>query len=231
MKTKVLSLAAIAFLGFATVSNAQTKNMKQPTSKSASPLLKRDNAVILLVDHQVGLLTGVRDMSTADVRKNVVALAKAAKALGVPVIVTAVSDGPFGETLPELTAALPGVTVIKRSSINAWDDARVKQAVEATGRKQLIVAGISLEVCAGFPAMSAAAEGYDVSVVLDASGTFSAAKREAGIQRLTLNGIALTDYCTVGVELLGSNADPKAGEVYGALDMDFSKSLYQLNVK
>jgi nicotinamidase-related amidase len=234
MKTKILSLAAVAILGLAGFSNAQTS--KSPIKQTAmnkgsySPILQRDNTVLLLVDHQVGLLSGVRDINTADLRRNVVAIAKAAQILGIPVIVTAVgSDGLWGPTLPELTAALPNVKVIKRSVINAWDDPNVVKAVEATGRKQILVAGISLEVCAAFPAISATQAGYDARVILDASGTFNDSKRVAGIQRLTALGIQLTDYATAAVELLKDNADPKANDVYGVLGLDFATSVWQLN--
>jgi isochorismate hydrolase len=114
-------------------------------------MLSSDNAVVLLVDHQVGLISGVRDIPLGDLKHNVVALAKAARTLGVPVIVTAtMPDGMWGPTMPELTAALPGVAVISRTMINAWEDQNVRAAIEETGRKQIIVAGVSLEICASF---------------------------------------------------------------------------------
>lgn len=192
-------------------------------------MLSRQNTVLLLVDQQIGLYTGVRDIPVADLKHNVVALAKTARALGIPVILTAtMPDGIWGQTIPELTAALPGVPVISRTKINAWDDPKVRAAIEKTGRKQILVAGVSLEVCAAFPAMSAKAAGYDARVVLNASGTFNEAKRVSGMQTLTLAGVPLTDYATAGVELLGDNVDPKAGEVYDALDIPFAKLVWQL---
>ena len=100
-------------------------------------LLDRNNSVLLLVDHQIGLLTGVRDMDSAALKHNVVALAKAAQVMGIPVVVTSTgANGPFGPIIPELKAALPGVKIIDRHSVNAWDDANVRKAVEATGRKR-----------------------------------------------------------------------------------------------
>ncbi|BDU21479.1 isochorismatase family protein [Dyella sp. GSA-30] len=191
--------------------------------------LSRNDTVLLLVDHQIGLLTGIRDMPVADLKHNVVALAKAARAMGVPVIVTAtMPDGMWGPTIPELTDALPGVTVISRTSINAWDDPNVVAAIKKTGRKQLLIAGTSLEVCATLPALSAKAEGYDTRVVLDASGTFNEAKRTAGIERLARADIPLTDYAGAAVEMLKDNADPQAGAVYGALDIPFATLVGQL---
>jgi hypothetical protein len=117
--------------------------------------LTSQNAAVVLVDHQVGLLTGVRDISTGELKHNVVALAKAAKALKLPIVVTTTArDSMWGPTFPELVEALPGIEIIDRSSVNAFDDTRVARAIEATKRKKLIFAGISLEVCAAFPAIT-----------------------------------------------------------------------------
>lgn len=226
MKTKILLLMSLFYIGVANSQNSKNTIQEMKTS----PLLSKENTVLLLVDHQVGLLSGVRDFSTAELTHNIVGLAKAAKALGIPVIVTAVgSDGLWGPTLPELLAVLPDIKVIKRTTINAWDDPEVVKAVKATGRKQLLVAGISLEVCASFPAISAKQDGYDSRVVLDASGTFSEAKRVAGLQRLNTLGIQVTDYATAAVEMLKDNADPLAGAVYAAIDLSFANIVYELN--
>ncbi|HWX01829.1 isochorismatase family protein [Collimonas sp.] len=190
----------------------------------------RDDTVLLLVDHQVGLLTGVRDMPVAELKHNVVALAKAAQALGVPVIMTAtMPDGMWGPTIPELRAALPGVPVISRKVVNAWQDPQVQAAIRKTGRKQILIAGVSLEVCATFRALSAKAAGYDTRVVLDASGTFNDAKRTVGLQRLAGAGVPVTDYATAAVEMLRDNTDPKAQDVYAALDMPFANLVWQLH--
>jgi nicotinamidase-related amidase len=194
----------------------------------SAPLL-RERTVLLLTDHQVGLYTGVRDITVAELKHNVVALARAAKVLGVPVILTGtMTDGMWGPIIPELRAALPGVTPIVRTSINAWNDPRIAQAVLKTERNQLLVAGVSLEICAALPAISARAAGLDSRVLLDASGTFNEAKRTAGLQRITGAGVPLMDYAGAMVELLGDNADPKAQQVYDALDMAFATLVYQV---
>ena len=157
--------------------------------------LTSENAALVLVDHQVGLMTGVRDYSTGELKHNVVALAKAAKALKLPIVVTTTArDSMWGPTFPELVQALPGVEIIDRSTVNAYDDVRVAKAIEATGRKKLIFAGISLEVCAAFPAMTVVARGLDAYVAVDASGTFSATKREAGLLRMIQAGVIVSDY-------------------------------------
>jgi nicotinamidase-related amidase len=190
--------------------------------------LTSDNAALVLVDHQVGLMTGVRDYSTGELKHNVVALAKAAKALKLPIIVTtAARDSMWGPTFPELVEALPGIEIIDRSSVNAFDDARVARAIEATGRKKLIFAGISLEVCAAFPAITAG-KGLDAYVAVDAWGTFSETKRQVGLLRMLQAGVILSDYATLMVEILKDNARPEAGEVYGAMDMPWAKLVGQI---
>jgi Isochorismatase family len=92
----------------------------------------------------------------------------------------------------------------------------------------LIIAGLSFEVCASFPAISAKEVGYEPIVALDACGTFSHDKREAGIARLGTLGIEVSDYATLMMEMLGDNADPKANEVYAALDMPFAVLMGQV---
>jgi nicotinamidase-related amidase len=191
--------------------------------------LTSENAVLILVDHQVGLMTGVRDYSTGELNHNVVALAKAAKALKLPIVVTTTArDSMWGPTFPELVEALPGVEIIDRSSVNAFDDARVAQAIEAAGRKKLIFAGISLEVCAAFPAITAIGKGYDAYVAVDASGTFSETKRQTGLMRMLQAGVIVSDYATLMVEVLADNARPEAGAVYGAMDMPWAKLVGQI---
>jgi nicotinamidase-related amidase len=113
------------------------------TTRPYEPLTS-ENAAVILVDHQVGLMTGVRDYSTGELKHNVVALAKAAKVLNLPIIVTTTArDSMWGPTFPELLEALPSVPIIDRSSVNAFDDPKVAQAITATGRKKLIFASIS----------------------------------------------------------------------------------------
>lgn len=191
--------------------------------------LTAENAALILVDHQVGLMTGVRDYSTGELKHNVVALAKAAKALNLPIVVTTTArDSMWGPTFPELVEALPDIEIINRSSVNAYDDPRVAAAIEATGRKKLIFAGISLEVCAALPAMTAVARGLDAYVAVDASGTFSESKRQAGLLRMQQAGVILSDYGTMMVEILKDNGRPEAGPVYAALDMPWATLVGQI---
>ncbi len=192
--------------------------------------LTRDNAAVVLVDHQVGLYSGVRDIPVAELKHNAVALAKAAQVLSLPLVVTTTAaDSMWGPVIPELAKVLPpDLEIIDRSTVNAWDDPRVKAAIRATGRKKLIITGISTEVCLALPAISATAEGYDAYAAIDASGTFWQAKREAGLLRMQQAGVVPIDYSTAIVEILADNADPLAADVYAALDMPFAVLVGQI---
>jgi nicotinamidase-related amidase len=191
--------------------------------------LTSENAALVLIDHQVGLMTGVRDYSTGELKHNVIALAKAANALKLPIVVTTTArDSMWGPTFPELVEALPGIEILDRSTVNAFDDERVAGTIAATGRKKLIFAGISLEVCAALPAMTAVGEGLDAYVAVDASGTFSETKRQAGLLRMQQAGVILSDYATLMVEILKDNARPEAVAVYEAMDMPWAKLVGQI---
>src|SRR3989442_9708586 len=205
-----------------------SKRNKTMENKRYTERLTSENAALLLIDHQVGLFTGVRDIPVAELKHNVVALAKAAKVLGLPMVVTATSPEMWGPVIPELTEALSGISIINRTTVNAFDEPRFAKALEATGRKKLIIAGVSTEVCLAFPAIHATAIGYDAYAVIDASGTFSETKRITGLLRMVQAGVIVADYATVAVEMLKDNASPKAGDLYAALDMPFAGLVGQL---
>src|ERR1700745_3197480 len=206
----------------------QEENAMNNQPRPYEPLTTQ-NAALILVDHQVPLMTGVRDYSTGELKHNVVALAKAAKALKLPIVVTTTArDSMWGPTFPELVEALPDVGIINRSSVNAFDDERVASAISSTGRKKLIFAGISLEVCAALPAITAVGKGLDAYVAVDASGTFSETKRQAGLLRMQQAGVILSDYATLMVEILKDNGRPEATAVYEAMDMPWAKLVGQI---
>lgn len=189
----------------------------------------RDNTAVLLIDHQVGLFTGVRDLGVAELKHNVVGLARAAQLLGLPIVaVTTARDSMWGPTIPELVQVLGEADILDRSTVNAWDDERFVALVEQTGRDHLIIAGLSFEVCASLPAISARDNGFHPVVAVDACGTFSHHKREAGIARLTALGIEVSDYATLMVEIMADNADPQANAVYAAMDMPFATLMGQV---
>lgn len=165
--------------------------------------LDRDNAAVLLVDHQTGLMNLVHDFPPDDFANNVLALADAARYFRLPTILTtSFEDGPNGPLLPELRERLPDAPCVARpGQINAWDNEDFVAAVRATGRKQLILAGIVTEVCVAFPALSAREEGFDVFVVADASGTFNLTTRDAAWHRMQAAGCQLMSWFGVACEL------------------------------
>lgn len=165
--------------------------------------LDRDNAAVLLVDHQAGLLSLVRDIDPDKFKNNVLALADAAKFFNLPTILTtSFETGPNGPLMPELKEMFPDAPYIARpGQINAWDNEDFVKAIKATGKKQLIIAGVVTEVCVAFPALSAIAEGFDVFVVADASGTFNEMTRDAAWRRMEAAGAQLMTWFGVACEL------------------------------
>ncbi|ALN17303.1 isochorismatase hydrolase [Ectopseudomonas mendocina] len=165
--------------------------------------LDKDNAVVLLVDHQAGLLSLVRDIEPDKFKNNVLALADLAKFFNLPTILTtSFETGPNGPLMPELKEMFPDAPYIARpGQINAWDNEDFVKAIKATGKKQLIIAGVVTEVCVAFPALSAIEEGFDVFVVTDASGTFNQITRDSAWQRMTQAGAQLMNWFAVACEL------------------------------
>ncbi|MHC1743235.1 MAG: isochorismate family cysteine hydrolase YcaC [Syntrophobacteraceae bacterium] len=165
--------------------------------------LSKEEAAVLLVDHQTGLLSLVQDFSPDEFRNNVLALADLAKFFNLPTILsTSFEAGPNGPILPELKERFPDAPLIARpGQINAWDNEDFVRAVEQTGRKQLILAGVVTDVCVAFPALSALEAGYEVFVVTDASGTFNEAVRYAAWNRMANAGAQLMNWFSVACEL------------------------------
>lgn len=165
--------------------------------------LDKDQAAVLLVDHQAGLLSLVRDIDPDRFKNNVLALGDLAQYFKLPTILTtSFENGPNGPLVPELRAQFPDAPYIARpGQINAWDNQDFVKAVKATGRRQLIIAGVVTEVCVAFPALSAIEEGFEVFVVTDASGTFNAITRDSAWQRMAAAGAQLMTWFAVACEL------------------------------
>jgi nicotinamidase-related amidase len=206
----------------------KTKTADQSGHNRSYERLAPESAVLLLIDHQAGLLSGIRDIAPDEVRHNVVAFAHAAQVLRVPVVLTSTAPMMWGPTLPELTEALRGVENIERSVVNAWDEPRVRDAVKRTGRQKLLIGGITTHVCLAFPAMSAAADGLDVYALLDASGTWSDLLRLTAIEQMSHAGVTITSGAATFVEMLHDNASPIAGEFYAALDLPATRYILQI---
>jgi len=149
------------------------------------------------VDHQVGLYAGVRDIDILQLKHNVVGLTRAMLALKVPVVVTMTTEKWWGPLIPELADVLHGVLVIERTTVNAWDEKRVVDAVKATGLKKLIVTGISTD---DFPAIAALADGFQSYGVIDAFGGFSQTQVDMGLLRMQQAGAAPVGYSNVAAD-------------------------------
>ena len=165
--------------------------------------LDKNNAAVLLADHQTGLLSLVRDIQPDSFKNNVLALAYLARYFNLPTILTtSFEDGPNGPLVPELKEIFPEAPFIPRpGQINAWDNDDFVAAVKATGKKQLIIAGVVTEVCVAFPTLSALAEDFDVFVVTDASGTFNEITQQSAWQRMAAQGAQLMTWFGVACEL------------------------------
>lgn len=165
--------------------------------------LDKNEAAVLLVDHQSGLINLVQDFTPNEFRNNVLAFAESAKYFKLPTILTtSFEQGPNGPLVPEIKEMFPDAPYIARpGNINAWDNEEFLAAVKATGKKQLIIAGVVTEVCVAFPALSAIEAGYEVFVVTDASGTFNEVTRHAAWLRMQAAGVQLMSWFGVACEL------------------------------
>jgi nicotinamidase-related amidase len=161
--------------------------------------LTPDNAAMLLIDHQTGTMLGVQDIRLDQFRSNVLALAKTARAHALPTVLTAsYAEGPNGPLMPELLAMFPDAPVIYRPGpIDAFDDPAFVAAVEATGRRKLIMAGVTTDVCLYYPVLSALARGYDVWAVYDASGCWDAMSELTSCLRMSQAGAIVCNWAVV----------------------------------
>ena len=168
---------------------------------ATNTLLTPETSTMLLVDLQAGLGFAVESASRQVLLNNAVALARTAAAFSVPVVVsTSASRVYSGPLLPALQDALPGVKAIERKPMNVWEDDTVKNAILATGRTRLILAGFLTEACVSFSALSALDEGFDVFVVGDACGGLTLASHELALRRLEQAGARLTSWIQVLLE-------------------------------
>jgi len=163
-------------------------------------LLRPEDSVLVLIDHQPYQLANLNSHEPQMVVNNTAALAKTAKAFGVPTILTTVIADRGGLLFPQITEVFPGQEVIDRTLINTWQDPKVVDVIKATGRKQLIIAGLWTEVCVAMPVIQALGEGWDVTVVTDASGGISVESHEVAIQRMIAAGANVMTWMAVAGE-------------------------------
>lgn len=167
--------------------------------------LTKDNATLALIDHQTGLLSACRDIPTETLRSNIVALAKIGKVFNLPVILTQGGHGgenAGGPLMRELVEMFPDVPIVDRHHVNAYDDPKFREQIQKHGRKKLIMAGCTTDVCLAFPAMSAVADGYDVYAVIDASGNWDLLTTHAAMIRMSQAGVIVTNWAAIWGELL-----------------------------
>ncbi|MEC9434024.1 MAG: hydrolase [Pseudomonadota bacterium] len=163
-------------------------------------LLRPEDSVLVLIDHQPFQLANLNSHDPQMVVNNTVGLARAARAFGVPVILTSVLAARGGALFKPLTDLFPGQEVIDRTLINTWEDRKVVDAVEATGRRQLIIAGLWTEVCVAMPAIQALGEGWNVTVVTDASGGVSVEAHDLAVRRMIRAGANMMTWLAVAAE-------------------------------
>ncbi|MBX7481712.1 isochorismatase family protein [Qipengyuania qiaonensis] len=182
------------------------------------------NSALLLIDHQVGTMQLIKNIDREFAAAQAVALAKMAQILDIPTIITSSQeDRTQGPILPEIAAILPEAHAarIKRPGVvNAWAYPEFKEAVAATGRRQLIMAGVTTDVCLVFPAIDAADEGYAVQAVMDASGSPSDLSEEFSRQRMRGAGVVLTATNTLIAELAQDWSTTEGQALIGLLFSD-----------
>ena len=166
-------------------------------------LLTPENSALVLIDFQPGLIDGTKSVNREILINNVVALAKTGALFRLPVVLSTVgvSAGYQEDTIAELKSVLPGIPTVDRSKVNAWEEPAFREAVVATGRQKLIMAGLWTEVCLVFPALDLLNEGYQVYAVSDASGGTSADAHERGMQRIIQAGAVPVTWEAVMAEL------------------------------
>ncbi len=163
-------------------------------------LLRPEDSVLVLIDHQPYQLANLNSHDPHMVVNNTTGLAKTAKVFGVPTILTSVVRERGGFIFPQITDVFPDQEVIDRTFINTWEDPKVVDIVKATGRKQLIMAGLWTEICVAMPAIQALGEGWDVTVITDASGGTSVEAHEVAIQRMIAAGANMMTWLALAAE-------------------------------
>ncbi len=162
-------------------------------------LITADNSAVVFIDHQPQMIFGVANIERQQLINNVVMLAKGAKEFGVPAILTAVETESFsGYIWPQLMDVFPGSQPIERTSMNSWDSPEFREAVKATGKKNIVIAGLWTEVCVTWPTLNMLTEGYNIYIVEDACGATSQLAHAAAIRRCVQAGaVPMTTIATV----------------------------------
>jgi len=195
----------------------------------SSDYFSAEESTLLLIDHQVGTMQLIKNIDRELAAKQSIALAKMAKILNMPVVITSSQEERAqGLILPDIANILPAAHAarIKRPGVvNAWAYAEFRDAVLATGRKNLIMAGVTTDVCLIFPAIDAAREGFAVQAVMDASGSPSELSEEFSRQRMRDAGVVLTATNTLMAEIAKDWSTPVGQQLIGLLFSDVFPAL------
>lgn len=179
--------------------------------------LDAGNAAMLLIDHQVGTMGWVRSIGFEELKRNALMLAQAARILKLPVVLTSsMEDYVQGPLLSELETILPqafAARIRRRGIVNAMEDESFASAVKATGRRKLIIAGVTNDVCTVYPALSLVRDGYEVQVVADAGGSPTKMADDIALRRMERGGVTLTSTNQLIAELAGSWSTPEGGKL------------------
>jgi len=188
---------------------------KETIMKSAH--FKPETSALVLIDHQVGTLQLVKNLPSDVSLRNTVNLGKAAKALGMPVVMTCSQEDRIqGPIAPSLQRVLPEAyekRIRRQGVVNAWGDPKFRQAVVDTGRKQLVMAAVTTDICLVFPAISAVEEGFEVQAVMDASGSPFDISEDVARRRMERAGVWLTATNTMIAELVRDWSTPAGQEL------------------
>lgn len=176
--------------------------MDNAMTTSKLEVLTPANCQIIFIDHQPQMAFGVQSIDRQVLKNNTVALAKAAKVFNIPTIITTVETESFsGNTYPELLDMFPGQDILERTSMNSWDDQKVRDALKANGKKKVVVAGLWTEVCNNSFALCAMLEGdYEIYMVADASGGTSKEAHDFAMQRMIQAGVIPVTWQQVMLE-------------------------------
>ena len=205
---------------------------RQPSEAASKVFLDPNDTVLLLLDHQTGLFQTVKDVPLADLRANTIALTKMAQLAGIPILTTASEpNGPNGPLMEELEPRNLGKAaqyIARQGEVSAWDNADFVKAVEATGRKTLVIAGVWTSVCVTFPALQAKADGYKVYFVTDASGDPSEMASRTTIARASQAGIIPATTNVIAGEIQRSWNRPDAAEwaaIYAQMNPNYRAAI------
>jgi nicotinamidase-related amidase len=221
--TLAVAVAVAITYGLIAGNGRQIAVQAQPAATKGSPTWApggqrerwtADNCAFAFVDHQTGLMNLVDNARPVEFKNMVIGLAKTAKIHNVPTVITTSADtGPNGPFMPEVLQLLPNAPVISRpGQINAWDNTDFVDAIKKTGRKKIVMSGITTDVCVAFAALSALDAGYEVYVVVDASGSMNADTQQASLLRMSEAGAVMGTWFAISCELLSDWRNPAGAD-------------------